>query len=161
MSGKFFFSWYLRVCTWVFVGVEVDSSLLFWCGKKELSFALIFEYLFIRWTRSEKKSFPFFLSLFFFEREEGCFSFLLDVWWSCLDDLDLKRKVGLPPFFFFYFCEERGFPLPWRLSIFLLDDLGQKEKFSSFFVLSQLDVRTFSLFLYLDFWESFTRWSQS
>jgi len=52
------------------------------------------------------------------------FSFLLDVWWSDLDDLDLKRKVGLPPFFFWkdlssssslrdLSCEESVFLFPW------------------------------------------------
>lgn len=89
-------------------------------GWRKISFLFLDVWeSFTRWSWSEKKK----ILMFVFKRER-LFFFLLDVWWSCLDDLDLKRKVGLPPFFFERFlssssslrdlsCEEGVFLLPW------------------------------------------------
>jgi hypothetical protein len=181
-----------------------------------------------RWSRSERKfgllSFFLKVCLLFFWNGGRLFSFLLDVWWSCLDDLDLKRKVGLPPFFLKGFCL---LLLPWEtyrvkkmsffcldiLRIFCFDDLDRKgkiflllwcnvsvggenfffilifenlfrwsrslKKFVLFFSLCTVSILKWvisfwelfsfflgiceerSVFFYLDFWVSFTRWSQS
>ena len=129
-----------------------------------------------RWSRSERKfgllSFFFWKFVFFFFWNGGrLFSFLLDVWWSCLDDLDLKRKVGLPPFFFL-----KGFCLlllPWEtyrvkkvsffcldiLKIFCFDDLDQKGKI---FLLLWCNVSVGGEnFFFILIFENLFRWSRS
>jgi hypothetical protein len=140
MSGKFFFSWCLRFCTWVSVGgrflffsLMFENLLLDDLDQKRKKFWCLFLrdrdcfsfFLDVWWPclddldqRESLVSSPFFLKvcLLFFWNGGRLFSFLLDVWWSCLDDLDLKRKVGLPPFFwkvfvFFFFLERL---IVWR-----------------------------------------------
>jgi len=99
------------------------ESLYLGLGWRKISFLFLDVWeSFARWSWSEKKK----ILMFVFKRER-LFFFLLDVWWSCLDDLDQRENLVSSLFF---------------------------ES------LSQLEVRNF-FFLYLDFWESFIRWSQS
>jgi hypothetical protein len=162
MSGKFFFSWCLRFCTWVSV------------GGRFLFFSLMFENLLLDGLDQKKNlvsSLFFWKFVFFFFWNGGrLFSFLLDVWWSCLDDLDLKRKVGLPPFFFKGFCL---LLLPWEtyrvkkmsffsldiLRIFCFDDLDRKGKI---FLLLWCNVSVGGEnFFFILIFENLFRWSRS
>jgi hypothetical protein len=134
------------------------ESLYLGLGWRKISFLFLDVWeSFTRWSWSEKKK----ILMFVFKRER-LFFFLLDVWWSCLDDLDLKRKVGLPPFFFwkvfvFFFFLERlivwrrclSFALIFWGSSVLMISIGKERFFFFFGVMFQSEVRTFSLSWFL------------